>query len=231
MAKSKLFFSFEGIDGSGKSTLTRRVANKLNELGHKTLVVDKTLEPENPIHKRRSKLLSKLLWTDTDPSEISAQSDTHLALLAASWYAHIETAVIDEAQQDGAIILADGWKYKILARFANKDLQVETLCRSALSEISDTSMSIFLSISPRSAAGRKDHFSQSETGRLDGYFGDQKDDFISYQSRVLAEYQALIQEYGWIVLDAETNVDALTEMAVELIVERYETEKFGPHIP
>jgi len=59
--KMKKFVTFEGIDGSGKSTISKKIYNKLKKEGYKVVL---TYEPTNT---KIGKLVQKCIETKTDP--------------------------------------------------------------------------------------------------------------------------------------------------------------------
>lgn len=91
------FISFEGIDGSGKSTQARRLAETLRSEGHKVLL---TREPGG---SPGAEQIRELVLTG-DPGRWSAE--TELLLFTAARRDHLER-VIDPAINQGEIVITD----------------------------------------------------------------------------------------------------------------------------
>lgn len=92
-----LFISFEGIDGSGKSTQARLLAKALEEQGHDVVL---TREPGGS--QGAEEIRSLVL--EGDPDRWSAQ--TELLLFTAARRDHLER-LIDPALKDGKIVITD----------------------------------------------------------------------------------------------------------------------------
>ncbi len=92
-----LFLTFEGIDGSGKSTQARRLAEGLRALGHDVVL---TREPggSDGAEEIRTLLVSG------DPSRWSPE--TEILLFTAARRDHLEK-VIEPALNDGKIVISD----------------------------------------------------------------------------------------------------------------------------
>lgn len=92
-----LFISFEGIDGSGKSTQAKLLAKALEEQGHDVVL---TREPGGS--QGAEEIRSLVL--EGDPDRWSAQ--TELLLFTAARRDHLER-LIDPALKDGKIVITD----------------------------------------------------------------------------------------------------------------------------
>lgn len=92
-----LFISFEGIDGSGKSTQAKLLAKSLEEQGHDVVL---TREPGGS--QGAEEIRSLVL--EGDPDRWSAQ--TELLLFTAARRDHLER-LIDPALKDGKIVITD----------------------------------------------------------------------------------------------------------------------------
>ena len=99
---SGIFISFEGTDGSGKSTLIRQIALLLKDQGYKTVV---TREPGgNPVGE---KIREVIITTEMDPR-------TELFLYEASRAEHLAQTILPALSQ-GEIVLCDRFTDSTLA--------------------------------------------------------------------------------------------------------------------
>lgn len=125
-----LFVSFEGIDGSGKSTQARRLDARLREAGFETVL---TREPGgSPGAEEIRRLL-----VEGDPGRWSAESE--ILLFTAARRDHVER-VIRPALADGAIVISD--------RFADSTRVYQGAARAELRETVDALHSLMIGIEP-----------------------------------------------------------------------------------
>lgn len=92
-----LFITFEGNDGSGKSSAIKAVYNKLQELGYNVVL---SREPGG------SPIAEKIREIILDKSNVGMDSWTEALLYAASRREHIQKTILP-ALKDGKIILCD----------------------------------------------------------------------------------------------------------------------------
>lgn len=97
MSRRGKFITFEGLDGTGKSTQVRKLAAALRKLGHKVV---ETREPGGtPTGERIRRVL-----LDSETAGLSPQAE--MALMFASRAQHI-AEVIEPALERGDIVLCD----------------------------------------------------------------------------------------------------------------------------
>lgn len=119
MTSSGIFLTFEGIDGSGKSTQARLLAEALKAAGHE---VDLTREPGGSpgAEEIRSLVL------EGDPARWSAE--TEILLFTAARRDHMERRILP-ALAEGKVVICD--------RFADSTRMYQGLSRGNLREIVD----------------------------------------------------------------------------------------------
>jgi dTMP kinase len=104
-----LFITFEGIEGSGKTTQRDRIAKLLRAEGHRVV---ETREPGGtPLAERiRQLLLGSPEWMTTEP--VTPECEAHLVLAARRQ--HVEQVILP-ALKEGAIVLCDRFSDSTLA--------------------------------------------------------------------------------------------------------------------
>ena len=125
-----LFLSFEGIDGSGKSTQTRRLADRLTEMGHDVVL---TREPGGSPGAEEI----RALVLQGSPDRWSAM--TELLLFTAARRDHLER-LIEPALARGAIVICD--------RFADSTRMYQGLSRGNLRGTVDTLHDLVIGTEP-----------------------------------------------------------------------------------
>ena len=119
MSLQGLFISFEGIDGSGKSTQTKRLAKRLQQDGHKVVL---TREPGGSVGAEEI----RALVLQGDPERWSAE--TEILLFTAARRDHLECVILP-ALSAGKIVICD--------RFADSTRMYQGISRGNLREIVD----------------------------------------------------------------------------------------------
>lgn len=130
MTQSGLFVSFEGIDGSGKSTQARVLADRLTAIGRKVIL---TREPGGSPGGEEI----RALVLQGDPDRWSAE--TELLLFTASRRDHLERT-IQPALDAGKIVICD--------RFADSTRMYQGLSRGNLREKVDALHDLMIGIEP-----------------------------------------------------------------------------------
>ncbi|NOD74858.1 MULTISPECIES: dTMP kinase [unclassified Ruegeria] len=119
MTKAGLFLTFEGIDGSGKSTQARMLADRLRAQGHEVVL---TREPGGSPGAEEI----RRLVLEGDPDRWSAE--TELLLFTAARRDHLERT-IEPALAAGKVVICD--------RFADSTRMYQGLSRGDLRSLVD----------------------------------------------------------------------------------------------
>ncbi|MDM7932416.1 dTMP kinase [Tabrizicola sp.] len=127
---SELFLSFEGIDGSGKSTQARRLAQRLRQEGH---AVTLTREPGGSPGAEEI----RRLVLEGDPDRWSAE--TEILLFTAARRDHLEKT-IRPALARGEIVITD--------RFADSTRIFQGITRGDLSATVDRLHDLMIGVEP-----------------------------------------------------------------------------------
>ena len=119
MSLQGLFISFEGIDGSGKSTQTKRLAKRLQQDGHEVVL---TREPGGSVGAEEI----RALVLQGDPERWSAE--TEILLFTAARRDHLECVILP-ALSAGKIVICD--------RFADSTRMYQGISRGNLRDLVD----------------------------------------------------------------------------------------------
>ena len=125
-----IFITFEGVDGSGKSTQVKEIANTLNKNGYPTVL---TREPGGSIG---AELIRKLL-VEGDPDRWSPE--TEMLLFTAARRDHFEKT-INPALREGKIVISD--------RFADSTRIYQGATRGDLRSIVDKLHKLMIGYEP-----------------------------------------------------------------------------------
>lgn len=193
---------FEGLDGAGKSTAARGLAEALRAQGKPVVfVAKKSTDLADPRLADRMRRLKALIW-DYGDTPIDLLGDRHSLFIMAAWFAAFDQIVVRPLIAEGRIVIVDNWCHKFIARFQLKqtvDLAQVRDCFSALSVVDRT---YFLDIDVAEAGRRKSSYSQAETGNLDGFHGRTRQNFERYQIRVRQAYLEMAERQEWVVISA-----------------------------
>lgn len=195
-----VFITFEGIEGSGKSTQIRRLADRLRTGGHEVVL---TREPGGTDLGRR---LREILLDTAGPS---LSPVTELLLYAADRSQHL-TEIIDPALRRGAVVLCDRYldatlAYQGYGRELGCDAILKIHALAPLDRRPDRTLILDLDpgIGVLRARDRNDRAGQADTeGRFDN-------EAMAFHERVRTGYLLLAEQPvpRYRVLDAEGTED------------------------
>ncbi|MGP8298120.1 dTMP kinase [Streptomyces inhibens] len=206
-----------GIDGAGKSTLSARLHQALNDAGHPAILVGKhsTEVPMDPELSAYVDRLNELVYR-RDARVAQSCGDHYWLLAMASWYTLQDTLVIQPALAAGTHVILDNAHHKILARYAVNANVSTRLAEQVFAHLTEPDLVVFLRIGAREALRRKGSFTSLETGHSGGGDGD----FIRYQDTVLAQLREQEQRGGWLCLDVtDMDRDAVFKSASEALAD------------
>lgn len=191
------FISFEGIDGSGKSTQARMLADHLRHLGHDPVL---TREPGGSPGAEEIRAL--VLQGDTD----RWSAETELLLFTAARRDHLER-LIQPALTKGQIVICD--------RFADSTRMYQGLSRGDLRSTVDTlhdlmigrepDLTLLIDMDPAQGLAR----AKSRQGVEERF-----EDFgATLQAKMRAGFLALAQEFSdrFTVIDGTRDIDAVAQ--------------------
>lgn len=205
-----LFITFEGNDGSGKTTISTRIFEKMKELGYPVLY---TREPGGiDIAEQIRKVI-------LDPNNTAMDARTEALLYAASRRQHLIEKVLP-ALAEGKIVLCDRFLDSSLAyQGIGRGIGVDEVYRINEFAIEGhmPDATIFLSVSIDeglrrvSSRGNKDRLDKEE---------------LSFHEKVAQGYEYVKQQYAdrMVIIDADADVETVFQealKAVQGIVERH----------
>jgi dTMP kinase len=196
------FITFEGIEGSGKSTQIVRVASSLERTGRKVVT---TREPGGTALGRR--LRAALL----DPSEVTLQPMVELLLYAADRAQHIAEVILP-ALERGEWVLCDRYldatlAYQGYARGIGIEVVLELHSRPPLDL--RPYRTILLDLDPRDGLARaRRRNAEGGTGVTEGRF---ENESLEFHRRVRDGYLALARDEPgrFRIVDASGEADAV----------------------
>ena len=194
-----MFFSFEGIDGSGKSTQARRLAEALREGGREVV------EVREPGGTALGELVRSLLLDPDETIDLRAE-----LLLFSAARAQLVSHVIEPALQRGAVVIADRFYDSSTAYQGGGRGIADPLWMTRLHEFTTSSRSpdrtylidvpLAVAASRRTGRGETDRMEQSDR---------------AFYSRVRDAYLALASNKRVVILDGTEPTDAVQQAVWE----------------
>lgn len=177
----KLFITFEGGEGSGKSTVLKLVSESLKDKGYKVIC---TREPGG------IEIAEQIRNVILDKKNIKMDAKTEALLYAAARRQHLVEKVIPELKK-GSIVLCD--------RFIDSSLTYQGYARGlGMEEVFSINqfaiegympdLTLFLDVSPETGLTRIQKDAEREVNRLDL-------ESIEFHSKVREGYHALLKQF------------------------------------
>jgi len=193
--KPGYFFTFEGIDGVGKTTTLKHVASSLRE---KNYPVVETYEPTHEEYGQRIR--------DSFEGERLQPAD-EARLFVLDRHQHVVNVIVP-ALKRGEIILCDRYWLSTCAYQGARGLDIEKLIWEN-SGCPDPDISFLFDLDPEEA-----HKRLLSSGRNPNMFED-----IKYQEKVCALFRGLSTRFRWIVdINATEELRAITDQCLTHIL-------------
>ena len=191
----------EGSDGVGRSTQIEALTQWLEIQGYGVVNTGWT----------RSPLLGPAI--DTIKRGNTLNQITFSVLYAADFADRIENQIIP-ALKGGFIVLADRYMYTAFARHVVRGIDRDWIRRVyGFALVPD--LVIYLKIGLEDLIRRTFESGRSmnywESGMDIGLSGDLYESFVQYQTRLLAEFDAMVDEFGFTVVDASPSVKRVNQ--------------------
>ena len=205
MTRRGLFVTFEGIDGSGKSTQARKLAERLREAGHEVVL---TREPGGSAGAEE---IRKLVL-EGDPDRWSAE--TEILLFTAARRDHLERT-IEPALAAGKVVICD--------RFADSTRMYQGLSRGDLRGLVDQLHSLMIGREPDLTL-LIDMDPNTGLSRAKGRQGTEErfEDFgPALQQQMRAGFLALANEFAtrFRIVDGNRNMDSVAQDVTEIVMQ------------
>jgi dTMP kinase len=205
-------FIVEGIDGSGKSTQLTLLAQWLKSEGYPVVFSEwnsSAIVKATTSRGKRRKVLTPLTFSLIHATDFSDR---------------VEREIIPSLKA-GAIVLADRYVYTAFARDVVRGVDpawVRSLYRFAAIPTMAFYFRVPLEIALRRILSGRPKLKWYEAGMDLGLHADPQESYRIFQSRILIEYEKLVQEYRLKVMDATLPVE---------VQQRLLREAIRPHLP
>ena len=205
-------FIVEGIDGSGKSTQLTLLAEWLKSEGHPVVFSEwnsSAIVKATTSRGKRRRLLTPLTFSLIHATDFSDRIERE----------------IGPSLKAGAIVLADRYVYTAFARDVVRGLDpswVRSLYRFAATPTRAFYFRVPLETALRRILSGRPKLKWYEAGMDLGLHTDPRESYRIFQSRILIEYENLVQEYGLDVMDATQPAE---------VQQRILREAIRPHLP
>jgi len=206
----------EGIDGSGKSTQLSLLAQWLRLRGYAVAFSEWNSSPLVRETTRRGK--KKAMFTPTT-----------FSLIHATDFADRMEHYIVPLLQAGAVVCADRYAYTAFARDVVRGVDrawVRNLYRFALKPSLAFYFKVPLEVALGRILGGRAALKYYEAGMDVGLSRNIEESFRLFQGRILAEYESMIEEMGFHVIDATKSIE-VQQREMRRIVR----SEFGPGRP
>ncbi len=203
MTSTGLFLTFEGIDGSGKSSQAHKLAEHLRSKGHDVVLTREPGGSEGAEEIRR-------LVLEGDPDRWSAE--TEILLFTAARRDHLERT-IEPALAAGKVVICD--------RFADSTRMYQGLSRGDLRGLVDQLHSLMIGREPDLTI-LIDMDPQTGLSRAKGRQGTEErfEDFgLDLQQKMRAGFLALAIEFSqrFRVIDGNRDMDSVARDVTEIV--------------
>jgi thymidylate kinase len=199
-----LFVAVEGIDGAGKTTSALVAAEALRSRGrHAVAVAREDAARCSAYVAGHLTALRELIWDEPPDAPYLDLGDEHWVHLQAAWYTAFARCVVMPAVAEGAIVLADTWGYKFLAKLALRPPARVSFdaAWNVFQGILRPDLVVHLHADPAVAAARKAVFSGSETGNREGVPELSAAAFADYQRSLAEVLESFAGKGGWVCVD------------------------------
>ena len=203
----------EGIDGSGKSTQLALLRDWLKSIGQDVIFTE----------WNSSMLISQTTKLAKKKNLLSPRT---FSLLHAVDFADRLKQVIEPALKAGFIVLADRYAYTAFARDVARGVDRQWV-RKVYDFAIKPDLAVYFDIKPETAmnricSNRAPKF--YESGMDLKLSNDPYESYLIFQSRVIKEYQSMVDEFGLVKLDADDSIHS-KQVAIRTLLREILKEK------
>lgn len=192
-----MFIAFEGIDGSGKTTVAGLLVDVLSRRGMMATQLRKRVPDIGPPFARAQlSALAERLWGIPHDDTIGQVGNLHWIYLNAAYFAGLRTAVAS-AGAPGEVVVIDNWINKFVARVSTNGEFTLDEVRALVRPVPQPDLVFLLDVPPSVAAARKPVPTALERGVLVR----PDKDFVTYQATVRAALLRMAADSAWTIID------------------------------
>lgn len=158
------FIAIEGIDGAGKTTLTRRLDDIFKDDPRVVTYRKQHIGEGSEYLRRHMAELRKLIWDHPADDPYYELDPMHAVFLHMSWLTAIDRCWIGPLIDAGTHVVIDNWTYKLLARIHVNHPEVYDRARRLLGELRTPDLVIRLQVPAEIALDRKRAITAAEAG-------------------------------------------------------------------
>jgi dTMP kinase len=199
----------EGIDGSGKSTQLTLLSQWLRAQGYAVAFSEWNSSPLVRETTRRGK-------------KREAFTPTTFSLIHATDFADRMESYILPMVKAGALVCADRYAYTAFARDVARGVNrrwVRNLYKFALRPDLRFYFRVPLDVALRRILGGRNAIKYYEAGMDLGLSRSTEESFRIFQGRILDEYEAMVEEVGFRVIDATQSIEEQQRQMREIVME------------
>lgn len=218
-----MFITFEGIDGSGKSTQASLLAQHLNTDGLRTLLIDKDTRP---IKQLQRQLISS---TDSFPTPLTS------LFLTLGDVAYVLEQYLEPREREGSVVISHRYCYSAMTDALAQGMEPEQV-RFISRLFRRPDVLVWINTDPEVALVRKGSVSLGEAGGpvTVKRCGSLERGFVDYQGRVASAYRRLLRGPGveaahrLIELDGNAPVQAVHRDLLDAVLPLVKTRAVAP---
>jgi dTMP kinase len=219
-----MLVTFEGIDGAGKTTVSRRLFELLREeLPGAGYYARSSADFPDPDVQRKMVKLAEVIWTrDVGRRAENPFTDEYWLFLLAAWFSVLDRQLLTVRRQEGWLTIFESWYYRLIAKFLQKGFDRDWML-SLFATVEEPDLVVLLDIPPQLAWHRRPAFSTYEVGAWDSpAVDDPHVSFCCYQEKVRAQLLRFARERSWLVIrqDERSSVDEVCARIADEVLRR-----------
>lgn len=203
---------FEGIDGSGKTTLAKKLSGYYGD--NAIFLSKKSIAASTDFQVKFMSEIRSILWERKPNEEISEIDEESWLYLHSLWYHMLQEFVIKFKLQQYEYVIMDGWYYKFLARHIVNNKMDTSVAEFITGRLLKPDNIFLLSILPEICLERKGYVKASECGIHKDKLNLSKQSFIDYQTDVYNAYLKILKNDNMKIIDSSGCVEDIIHQIV-----------------